>query len=646
MPLHRKLMLTTLLLFSTLFVLVVSLEVRYSQAHLNQQLNASLNLTADQLTQLLAPPLLRGDLEQAVTAFDNWPLGSPEIVVRLQLGEGMPDRVRAGRVSEFSAPEWFKRWVGPERLVATRSLQRAGGKEATLRLSGNAHEGYQALWRQTYQLTLWFGISLLAAMLMLLYAVRRWTAPLKELQQRTDELAQPRFGHPLEAPDLVELRGLVDSFNAMSERLRALFGRQAEEIETLRRAAYQDRLTGLANRAFFSAEMQQWMAEPGEGGLLFMRLYQLEAIYQTLGFARRDQLLNDTAEQLRALRRVTPSLLVARLSDVEFALLMPGFDPEQVKRVVEELQQRMSATVSPLGDEWGPLFAIGAALRFPGTDEAGLLARADSALQQARQSNLSPVRFLSDLQQPPAIGRGEWRNLLQQAIEERRIRFQLQPVMRMSGKIRGLELLSEIEFDGGSYPAALFMPFVEQFQLGAALDRYVLEQIAPHVSRHQVPVMVNLSEHAIGDVGFVSWLSGWLEANTPLRRWIGFEVPEAALISNPGGLAACAALFRRLDLCFGVDRIGRHLEQLRELVELGPDYLKIDRSLVLCSPEEDKGFVRSLARMAHDLDIDLITLRIEDQADLDGLHERSMDGYQGYIRKPIRWNPGRNGKSV
>ncbi|HEY5717937.1 MAG TPA: EAL domain-containing protein, partial [Motiliproteus sp.] len=107
-----------------------------------------------------------------------------------------------------------------------------------------------------------------------------------------------------------------------------------------------------------------------------------------------------------------------------------------------------------------------------------------------------------------------------------------------------------------------------------------------------------------------------------------------------GGLETVTTIFRRLEVRFGFDRIGRQLDELRRLVELGPNYLKVDRSLVLCPPEEDKGFLKSLARLAHDQDAELIVVRIEDQEQLHALQDKSVDGYQGYIRPAVKWKLG------
>ncbi len=637
MRFRQKMLLTTLLLFGLLLTAVYVLQFNHTRAYLAKQMSVNVSNTVDSLGLSLLPYLQRNEYVAAETIINAVFDGGSYQQIRLRLLNDDRELVRQHPASIAGVPDWFRQLNLFEPIQQSNVLTSGWLQLAELQVVGDSGYAYQQLWKLSSQILVGFSIAAMVVMTLLLYFMRRLFEPLLAIEARANEIAEQKFGQPLPDPQMQELTGLVRSFNAMSIRLQTLFHRQAEEAENLRQAAYQDSLTQLGNKAFFDAALEQWMADPGEGGLLFIRLDPLQQVVNGDGFSRRDQMVVMVSALLQEQQQIKPTTVIARTAMDEFALILEGYDAEQVGSLVERLDQQLNRVLAPLSAKYGQLYAIGGAIRTLDITTGGLLSRADSALHEVSLNSTCAYKLLGGDREQPPLGRMRWRELVLAAIESRTLGFQLQPVMALDGRLTMLELFSRIDHQSQHYPAVQFMPFVEEYQLGARFDRYVIERVAPHLAQQPAPVSINLSESAIGDVAFTEWLKQLLENDSKLKNMLIFELPETALVSQRGALGALCRSFRRSNVRFGFDRISQHLVQLESLAELEPTYLKVDRSLVFNAAAEDNGFVLALVRLAHDVDIELIALRIESPQQLEKLAQHSVDGYQGYINKPVNW---------
>ncbi|MEH6650691.1 MAG: EAL domain-containing protein [Motiliproteus sp.] len=641
MQFRHKIILMTLLLFSLLLTTVYVVQFNHTRAYLAKQMSVDVGNTLNSLGLSLIPYLKNNEPVAAETTinavFDG---GSyQQIELRLLADGSLLQRQQSDHI--VGVPAWFIELQLFEPVSQSNMLTSGWLQLGELKVVADTAYANEQLWKLSSQIMLWFSAVAAVVMVLLLYFMRRLFGPLRAIETQVNAISEQKFGQPLPEPELKELQSLVRSFNSMSLRLQNLFQHQADETEKLRQAAFQDELTRLGNRIFFEAEMEQWMAEPGEGGLVFVRLYHLKTIAQQQGYAIRDQLVCNVAELLSAPRSGSLPVVAARMSDNEFALLLPGFDSDQVNDLLQLLGSQLEQQLQPLcqlADD--SFYAIGAAMRNEGTATGELLARTDSSLQEARLDNTCSVKLLRGDREQPALGRNRWRELILGAIDANQVSFELQPVLAADGSRVSSELFSLIEHQSIRYPAGQFMPFVDQYALGAQFDRHVIESVAPYVDSQPVPVVVNLSETAIGDVGFINWLEQFFLQQPSLHQQLHFELPETALASQHAELDMLCSIMRRLNIRFGFDRISQHLEKFQPMAELGPAYLKVDRSLVLNSAAGDNGFIRSLVRLAHEVEIELVVLRVEDEEQLELLAEYSVDGYQGYISKPLSWLPG------
>lgn len=165
-----------------------------------------------------------------------------------------------------------------------------------------------------------------------------------------------------------------------------------EQEEQLRRTAMSDLLTGLPNRASFTAALDAAIVAAAAGGppftVLFLDLDGFKRVNDTLGHAAGDQLLVRVAQRIRGCLRAED--VTARFGGDEFLVLLPGFSSG---RDLDDIVARLKAAVgAPFSLDRGTV-QVGVSI---GTADSGrrhtaelLLHDADEAMYRAKAAGVA-----------------------------------------------------------------------------------------------------------------------------------------------------------------------------------------------------------------------------------------------------------------
>ncbi|MEE1939327.1 sensor domain-containing diguanylate cyclase [Streptomyces sp. TRM 70361] len=143
---------------------------------------------------------------------------------------------------------------------------------------------------------------------------------------------------------------------------------QTERLEEVRRLAFTDPLTGLANRRAVDIRLDEALERHRADGtvvsLLVCDVNGLKAVNDELGHEAGDQLLERFASVLSLCGAMLPDTLAARLGGDEFCLLTVGPPADEVVRVADEVCRRaaelergegVACGVASTGDPIGPV---------------------------------------------------------------------------------------------------------------------------------------------------------------------------------------------------------------------------------------------------------------------------------------------------
>ena len=143
---------------------------------------------------------------------------------------------------------------------------------------------------------------------------------------------------------------------------------QSERLEEVRRLAFTDPLTGLANRRAVDVRLdeavERYRADGEVVSLVVCDLNGLKRVNDTLGHAVGDRLLERFGSVLSRCGAMLPGALAARLGGDEFCLLAVGPGTDEVIRVATELCERAAELelgegaacgIASTGDPIGPV---------------------------------------------------------------------------------------------------------------------------------------------------------------------------------------------------------------------------------------------------------------------------------------------------
>ncbi|EPD60928.1 MULTISPECIES: GGDEF domain-containing protein [unclassified Streptomyces] len=185
---------------------------------------------------------------------------------------------------------------------------------------------------------------------------------------------------------------------------------QAERLEEVRRLAYTDALTGLANRRAVDGRLDEAVeAHRADGtvvSLVVCDLNGLKRVNDTRGHAVGDRLLERFGSVLSLCGAMLPGTLAARLGGDEFCLLAVGPSADEVVKAADELCRRaaelelgdgVACGVASTGDPIGPVRSARRLFRLADAAQYRAKAlRADRPVVAGREGPDDPVMRLVD----------------------------------------------------------------------------------------------------------------------------------------------------------------------------------------------------------------------------------------------------------
>ena len=404
-------------------------------------------------------------------------------------------------------------------------------------------------------------------------------------------------------------------------------------------SAYYDEITGLPTLAHVQLEVQRTMDEHSHLGILYVTVDSVQALEQSQGFEVVDEMYRAIGRRLHEARghiiRNQDFVSVSSLGNGFLVILSPargkGFVGDDDLEVVRlRLKERL------LGDIEQDL-------------EASLLAQVDLRVGCARLTQSPKVRFKRALM--AAIDeathgiereRDEVRHRLSlefgRVVDAEEISCVYQPIVGLHGfGVFGYELLARGPRQSELYrPDALFEVARAEARV-PELDRICRMMAAraaatlpPNCLRFINAEPLNLFFHPDSDI----FVREFVEA-TPaaLRAQTVVEITENAVIDDFAHMREVVRRLRGSGFRIAIDDAGAGYAGLQTMVEIEPDFIKLDMSLtrgIESSIVKQKlvGTLRDFCRQAF---ITLVAEGIETRAQLDALLTLGIDFGQGFL---------------
>lgn len=419
-----------------------------------------------------------------------------------------------------------------------------------------------------------------------------------------------------------------------------------QDRRDLHQLAMTDPLTGLANRAMFSASLDEALATaeaPGGGAcLMLVDLDRFKAVNDTLGHVAGDQLLVEVGRRLRA--AAPDGALVARLGGDEFAVLLRRrLDSRSLWQAADALRAALAAP-HRLGDVEGVscTATIGAAdLGGSEPRPADAYREADVALYAAKAAGRNAVAVADDRLRDELRRRRGLERVVRDAVLGDRVRIAWQPALDLAtGQVVGHEALARLDDEHGNLlmPDA-FLPVAEELGLIADVDRRITELAIAHLARPGVQgyAAVNVSARTLIGGGYPERVRGLLEQHGVAPQRLLIEVDERSLLGvhaegdSPAERAVEA--LHRLGVRIGLDDFGTGYSALAHLERFPLDVLKLDHTFVarLGTSQTAQSLVAAIVALAHGYGMIVTAEGVETAEQVQALRRVGCDRAQGWL---------------
>jgi diguanylate cyclase (GGDEF)-like protein len=482
--------------------------------------------------------------------------------------------------------------------------------------------------------------------------------PLRRVTARARRIREGDFDlEPL--PDATgEIGDLSAALNEMVLNLR-------KDTAEIRRLAFTDVVTGLANRERFRATLAHALRVGADDDIrravIFIDLDHFKQINDAFGHNHGDAALALTGERLREVvasfeydlmraeefktctHAAERLALVSRHASDQFAVFLRNHRGEGE---LARLGRSICAAAKKAIDVDGSSVELGASVGIVDfcvgvSDPSEIMRFADLAMFEAKAGGRNRFAFftreldlklrerlLMEMELRKAAGLGELRV------------FYMPKVPMAGGEVCGAEALVRWQHPRhGLIAPAAFIDIAEESGLVVEIDRTVLEEACRQASKWArqgtpVAVAVNISAIEFQRADFVDWVLTVLERHGLDPVLLELELTESMAMANPGRVAAIITQLRAVGIRFAIDDFGTGYSNLGHLTTLSFDVLKIDQSFIRALDEGQRAdaevIVETILSLANNLGVETVAEGVETAEQAAYLERQGCLTGQGY----------------
>ncbi|MEN0108506.1 MAG: cyclic di-GMP receptor LapD [Pseudomonas sp.] len=566
-------------------------------------------------------------------------------VVRVDNGETLVER-RTTTTTD-NVPAWFVNLIDLQPEGGDAMIMRGWDQAARVEVLSHPQFALAKLWDSALGSAAWLLLCGLVSSVLGGWLLRTQLKPLDNMVQQAHAISRREFFTLPRVPRTPELKRVVLAMNQMVEKLKTLFAEEAARSEKLREEAYQDTLTGLANRRLFDINLVNQLStheQNAEGYLIMLRVNDLGGLNQRLGGQRTDALISAIGELLKRLLEhpERSNWLASRSRGGEFTLLAPGLSGDDADRLALQLIDSLESLRQTGASDCTPVAHLGVAAFRPGEEVGAVISRGDQALAQAQSNSAKFWERLDDFNAAPSQSLNDWRGWIDEALNKGKLELYFQPVVSCAntGAILHHKVLARlIDPQGEAIAAGRFLPWIERLGWTVRFDLAMVKHALAHLAIHQRPIALSLSAATLREADAQAQLIALLKENPTHAALMTLEVDERHL-PPPAELERLSQAVHAAGFGLGLQHFGGRFSLIGNLTHLGLAYVKVDGTYIRAiDAESDKRmFIEAMFRATNSIDLPLIAEMVETEGELKALNELGVKGAMGrLIGAPAPW---------
>ncbi len=422
--------------------------------------------------------------------------------------------------------------------------------------------------------------------------------------------------------------------------------------EQLARHAFQDPLTGLANRRLLLDHLDHALLQAertgGRVAVLFGDVDRFKIVNDNLGHQVGDELLRVVAERLR--RAVRPGDTLSRFGGDEFVIILEGISaPEDASQVAGRVLETLREPVLLSGGhEVVTTMSIGMALSEAGTSRDDLLHDADVAMYRAKELGRGGQVTLFDVDRMGgrSADRLDLDTSLHHAVERGEVEVYFQPLVLLEDqRVVGAEALLRWDHpEHGILSPAQFIELAEDNGTILPIGKAVLQQACLQAKRWRdsygvlLEIGVNLSARQFQQTGLEHEIADVLRTTGIDPSQLLLEITEGLAMDDVETTSAILTKLHGLGVRLAIDDFGTGHSSLGYLARFPIDVIKVDQSFVRDIDRDPvkSAIVSAVVALSRAIGSTTVVEGVETLAELDQIQSLGCDMAQGfYFSRPL-----------
>ncbi|WP_457743289.1 EAL domain-containing response regulator [Sulfurimonas sp.] len=398
-----------------------------------------------------------------------------------------------------------------------------------------------------------------------------------------------------------------------------------EQTKTLYKQLYYDDLTKLGNRN----SLLKYIEEKEPYSLMLIDIKNFSVINDLYGTKTGDEVLVQIATLLRSIAQ--EKYEVFRVNSDCFALLgsfgIYKFDEPIIQEIVAKVQN-ITLNTKTNDIEINVLTTVSVA-----SDCARdkLLKNAEIALHYAKRKNHYFVQY-GDILDLDKHFKKELDAILmvKNALKEDRIIPYYQKIEKNEENAT-YECLVRIKQDDKIISPSEFLESVKKTIYYAQLTKRMIDKSFGKFQGTKINFSINLSYEDILNQDTLEYLEQKIKDNSISKQLI-IEIIESENIEDFNFMKKFLIRMSDLGVRIAIDDFGSGYSNFFHILELNPDIIKIDGSLIknICSDSKSFLIVKTIVNFANELGIDIVAEYVHDKETFEKVGQLNIAGLQGY----------------
>lgn len=402
-------------------------------------------------------------------------------------------------------------------------------------------------------------------------------------------------------------------------------------------------LAGFINRKDCFAEIAQLATRSTPDrplAVIWIALDRFKQINESFGHRGGDAVIAQLSQRLRD--RTGTRGTWCRMAGDEFVFLAPDYNADQIQQLAADFLHEIEIPLPIGGLLLYPSASLGVAMLEENERPPLCLQRADQAMNTSKRAGGGRIVTSGSEPMPGRLGvllarhELELESKLHLALNHGGLHLHYQPCVDTDGHIVSVEAL--MRCPAHHLAPGEFIPIAEKTGLIMRLGEWSLLEGARFakylsVAELQTVVSINVSRAQFLAPNFSQTLHAALLCADVDPELIELELTESLFMDNSKLVQANLRAALNTGVKIAIDDFGTGYSCLATLKDITASKLKLDRAFVVALPHDKRAFavVKAIAQLGEDLGMRVVAEGVENQQQLDALHETGVHTIQGYF---------------